>query len=114
MHSAQDPTGCEGPKRSNCQSTVERLKTLAMEYKKLSDHSALTYEQLTESPELRALESQLQEVKYQAETDTGTVEAPISCGKNEEISRAADHPTTDSRYLEKSYGSNSETPTHTR
>jgi hypothetical protein len=39
-----------------------------MEYKKLSDRSALTYERLTESPKLRALESQLQEAKYQAET----------------------------------------------
>jgi hypothetical protein len=34
----------------------------------LSDHSSLTYERLAESPELRALESQLQEAKYQDET----------------------------------------------
>jgi hypothetical protein len=39
-----------------------------MEYKKLSDRSALTYDRLVESPKLRALESQLQEAKYQAET----------------------------------------------
>jgi phage shock protein A len=39
-----------------------------MECKKLSDRSAQTYEKLTENPELKALESQLQEVKYQAET----------------------------------------------
>jgi hypothetical protein len=38
-----------------------------MECKKLTDHSAQTYEQLTENPELKALESQLQEAKYQAE-----------------------------------------------
>jgi phage shock protein A len=35
---------------------------------KLSDHNAQTYEQLTEDPELKALESQLQEVKQQEET----------------------------------------------
>jgi hypothetical protein len=39
-----------------------------MECKKLTDRSAQTYEQLTKNPELKALESQLQEVKYQAET----------------------------------------------
>jgi transcriptional/translational regulatory protein YebC/TACO1 len=39
-----------------------------MECKKLTDHSAQTYEQLTENPELKALESQLQEAKYQADT----------------------------------------------
>jgi hypothetical protein len=38
-----------------------------MECKKLTDRSAQTYEQLTENPELKALESQLQEAKYQAE-----------------------------------------------
>jgi hypothetical protein len=35
--------------------------------KKITDHSAQTYEQLIENPELKALDSQLQEVKYQAE-----------------------------------------------
>jgi hypothetical protein len=39
-----------------------------MEFKKLTDHSAQTYEKLTENPELKALESQLQEMKYQAKT----------------------------------------------
>jgi hypothetical protein len=38
-----------------------------MECKQLSDHSAQTYERLTEDPELKALESQLQEAKKQVE-----------------------------------------------
>ena len=38
-----------------------------MECKQLSDHSAQTYEKLTEDLELKALESQLQEAKKQAE-----------------------------------------------
>jgi hypothetical protein len=42
-----------------------------MECKKLTDRSAQTYEKLTENPELKALESQLQEAKYQAETIQG-------------------------------------------
>jgi hypothetical protein len=39
-----------------------------MEFKQLSDHSAHTYEKLTENAGLEALESQLQEVKQQEET----------------------------------------------
>jgi hypothetical protein len=38
-----------------------------MEYKQLIDHSAQTYEHLIENLELKELESQLQEAKYQAE-----------------------------------------------
>ena len=38
-----------------------------MECKKLTDHSAQTYEKLMENLELKALESQLQEEKYEAE-----------------------------------------------
>lgn len=53
---------------ATARSTVERIKVLTMECKKLSDRSAQTYEQLTEDPELKALESQLQEAKYQEET----------------------------------------------
>jgi hypothetical protein len=49
-------------------SAVERIKALAMECKKLSDRSSQTYEQLIENLELKALESQLQGVKKQAET----------------------------------------------
>ena len=42
-------------------SAVEIIKAFTMECKKLSDHSAQIYEKLTEDPELKALESQLQE-----------------------------------------------------
>jgi hypothetical protein len=40
-------------------SVVERIKALSMEWKQLSDRSAQNSEQLTENPELKALESQL-------------------------------------------------------
>jgi hypothetical protein len=46
--------------------TVERIKALSMELKKLSDRSAQTYEQLTRNLELKTLDSKLHEVKYQA------------------------------------------------
>jgi hypothetical protein len=49
-------------------SAVERIKALAMECKQLSSRSAQTYERLTEDPELKTLESQLQEEKQQATT----------------------------------------------
>jgi hypothetical protein len=54
-------------RESTAQRVVERIKALAMECKKLSDRSAQTYERLTEDPELKALESQLQEAKQQEE-----------------------------------------------
>jgi uncharacterized protein YdcH (DUF465 family) len=41
----------------------ERIKTLALECKQLSSRSVHTYECLAEDPELRTLESQLQEEK---------------------------------------------------
>jgi len=43
--------------------TLERIRTLTLECKKLSDRSAQTYEFLAEDPKLRKLEAQLQEVK---------------------------------------------------
>jgi hypothetical protein len=46
-------------------STIERIKALTMECKQLSDRSAQTYERLTENPELKALELNLQEEKKQ-------------------------------------------------
>jgi hypothetical protein len=49
-------------------SAVERIKALTLECKKLSSRSAQTYERLAEDPELRTLESQLQEVKQQEAT----------------------------------------------
>jgi hypothetical protein len=48
--------------------TVERIRALASECKKLSNHSAQTYERLVEDLVLRKLEAQLQEVQKQAST----------------------------------------------
>jgi chromosome segregation ATPase len=62
------PQDVRDQREATARSAVERIKSLAMECKKLTDHSAQTYEKLTENPELKALESQLQEAKYQAET----------------------------------------------
>ena len=62
------PQDVRDQREATAQSTIERIKVLAMECKKLTDRSAQTYEQLIENPELKALESQLQEMKYQAET----------------------------------------------
>jgi hypothetical protein len=49
-----------------------------------------------------------------SQNDTGTAEAPVSCGKNEALPRETYRPTTNPHYLEQSYGSNSEAPTCTR
>jgi hypothetical protein len=43
--------------------TVIRIRALSSECKQLSDRSTQTYECLTEDPELRKLEAQLQEVQ---------------------------------------------------
>jgi chromosome segregation ATPase len=64
----ETPQDVRDQREATARSAVERIKSLAMECKKLIDHSAQTYEKLTENPELKALESQLQEAKYQAET----------------------------------------------
>jgi hypothetical protein len=64
--------------------------------------------------ELKALESQLQEAKYQARKYTVAAEAPVSCGNNEVIPRASDLPVADPHHPKQSYGGNSETPTCTR
>jgi hypothetical protein len=55
-------------REATAQSTVERIKSFAMECKKLIDRSSQTYEKITENEKLKALESQLQEAKKQAET----------------------------------------------
>jgi hypothetical protein len=63
----ETPQDVRDQREATTRSAVERLKALTLECKKLTDHSSLTYEQLIESPELRALELQLQEAKYQVE-----------------------------------------------
>jgi hypothetical protein len=47
---------------------VERIKVLIEEFKQLSSRSVQIYENLTENPEFHKLESQVQEVKHEAET----------------------------------------------
>jgi hypothetical protein len=47
---------------------VDRLKTFALEYKQLCTRSTQTLENLTENPELHALEVQLQEAMQHVET----------------------------------------------
>jgi hypothetical protein len=61
------PQDVRDQREATAQSTVERIKALSMKCKKLTNHSAQTYEVLTKNPKLKALESQLQEVKYQEE-----------------------------------------------
>jgi hypothetical protein len=63
----ETPQYVRDQREATAQSAVERLNDLTLECKKLTDHSAQTYEQLMENPELKALESQLQEVKYRDE-----------------------------------------------
>jgi hypothetical protein len=91
--------GGKRPKGSNCHSTVGRLKSLALECKKLSNQSAQTYENLTENPELQALESQLQEAKKHADTLQAT-EGLVTSGKNEVVSRETHCPEIDPYDLE--------------
>jgi hypothetical protein len=47
-------------REATARSTVERLKALVGECKRLSNHSDQTYENLVKNPKLQALESQLQ------------------------------------------------------
>jgi hypothetical protein len=63
----ETPQDVRDQREATSRSAVERLKVLTLECKNLTDRSAQTYEQLMEKPELKALESQLQEVKYQDE-----------------------------------------------
>jgi hypothetical protein len=53
------PQDVRDQREETARSTVERIKSLAMECNKLTDHSAQTYKQLTDNPELKELESQL-------------------------------------------------------
>jgi hypothetical protein len=63
----QTPQEVHDQREITAQSTVERIKALSEECKQLSSRSAQIYENLAENPELHKLESQLQEVKYEAE-----------------------------------------------
>jgi hypothetical protein len=60
------PQEVRDQREETARSTVQRIKALALECKQLSSRSAQNYERLTEDPELKTLESQLQEEKQQA------------------------------------------------
>jgi chromosome segregation ATPase len=64
----ETPQDVRDQREATAHSTVDRLKSLALECKQLSNQSAQTYENLTENPELQALESQLQEAKQHTDT----------------------------------------------
>jgi uncharacterized phage infection (PIP) family protein YhgE len=64
----ETPQDVRDQREATAHSAVDRLKSLALECKQLSNRSAQTYENLTENPELQALESQLQEAKKHADT----------------------------------------------
>jgi hypothetical protein len=55
----ETPQDVRDQREATARSADERLKALTGECKKLSNHSAQTYEKLTENVELQALESKL-------------------------------------------------------
>jgi phage shock protein A len=110
----ETPQDVRDQREATARSAVERLKDLTLECKQLTDHSALTYERLTKSPELRALESQLQEVKYQAEKIQAQLKPLSAVERMKRSHEQMDHPVADPHYPKQSYGDNSETPTSTR
>jgi hypothetical protein len=61
------PQDVRDQREETSRSTFERIRSLAIKCKKISDRSAQTYEKLMKYLELKALESQLQEVKHQDE-----------------------------------------------
>jgi hypothetical protein len=59
----ETPQDVRDQREATARNTVHRLKSLSLECKQLSNHSAQTYENLTENPELQALELQLKQAK---------------------------------------------------
>ena len=64
----ESPKDERDQREETAHNAAERLKSLALECKQLSNHSAQTYENLTENPELQTLESQRQEAKHHKNT----------------------------------------------
>ena len=60
------PQEVHDQREETTKNTIVRIRALASECKQLSDRSAQTYERLTEDPELKNLEVQLQEAQQQA------------------------------------------------
>jgi hypothetical protein len=87
------PQEVRDQREETARSTVERIKALALECKKLSSRSAQTYERLAEDPELRTLESQLQEAKQTSSDSTSTVEATVSSREDEKVPGTVHHST---------------------
>jgi hypothetical protein len=63
----ETPQEVKDQREATARRTVERLKALTLECKQFVDRNTQTYEKLTENLELQALESHLQESKYQDE-----------------------------------------------
>jgi hypothetical protein len=82
----ETPQDVRDLREATAHSAVDRLKSLALECKQLSNRNAQTYENLTENPELQALESQLQEAKQACRHTSGAAEGPIGRRQNEEVS----------------------------
>jgi chromosome segregation ATPase len=87
----ETPQEIRDQRETTARSAVDRLKSLALECKQLSNQSAQTYENLTENPELQALESQLQEAKQHADTLQAQLKAlsPVERMKRSQEKRTA-------------------------
>jgi chromosome segregation ATPase len=77
----ETPQDVRDQREATARSAVDRLKSLALECKQLSNRSAQTYENLTENPELQTLESQLQEANQHADTLQAQLKALSAVGK---------------------------------
>jgi predicted nucleic acid-binding Zn-ribbon protein len=64
----ETPQDVRDQREATTRNAVDRLKSLALECKQLSNRSTKTYDNLTENPELQALESQLKEAKQHVDT----------------------------------------------
>jgi hypothetical protein len=64
----ETPQYVRDQREATVRSALDRLKSLALECKQLSNRSSQTYENLTENPELQRLELHLQEEKQHADT----------------------------------------------
>jgi chromosome segregation ATPase len=97
-------------REATARSAVERIKALALECKQLSSRSAQTYERLTEDPELKTLESQLQEAKQQATTVQAQLKLLSAVERMKRSQEQCTCSTTGPCHTEKSHGSDSEAP----
>jgi hypothetical protein len=110
----ETPQEIRDQREATARSAVGRLKSLALECKKLSNQSAQTYENLTENPELQALESQLQEEKQHADTLQAQLKALSAVDRMKRSHEQCTHSATDSYDSKKSDGSHSTTSTYAR